>query len=239
MGKGKPMNWAIGITTVPERRDSLIRTVNSLKAAGFENPRLFIDANNTVEGMDTAIAFFPPLEFSIRVPRIKIFGNWILGLWELYIRNPGCHRYAIFQDDLVACKNLRRYMEASFYPENSYFNLYTLPSNLKLAPKNQDKGWFLSDQYGRSAVALVFSRDTVTTLCKSEHMAHKPLDPIRGHRTVDGAVSQALCLNLNWKEYVHIPSLVQHTGVPSTIGNEYQGTTNFVGEDFDAMELLK
>jgi hypothetical protein len=47
-----------------------------------------------------------------------------------------------------------------------------------------------------------------------------------------------------WKEYVHNPSLLQHTGDGQTtlgnhIGNDrWPGADSFPGEEFDALSLL-
>lgn len=39
--------WSYGVTTVTERRDTLLpQTLASLKAAGWDNPRLFVDGVN-------------------------------------------------------------------------------------------------------------------------------------------------------------------------------------------------
>src|SRR3954465_7467772 len=91
-----PPPWAYGITTVPERRyDLLPRTIHSLARGGFDLPRLFID------GHEKSYHEWDTLPQTIRYPAIRTMGNWLLGLWELYIREPAADRYAIFQDDCV------------------------------------------------------------------------------------------------------------------------------------------
>lgn len=230
------MKWAYGVTTVPSRlKDLLPQTLASLKAGGFLKPRLFVDG---VEDVTEYKKF--GLEITNHNPPIKTFGNWVLTLWELYLREPLADRYAIFQDDFVTYKNLRQYLEKCVYTRKTYWNLYTFPVNQKLAPKGGKTGWFEANQLGKGAVALVFDRETVTTLLGQDHMLRRPQGSgPRKYRAVDGAVVTAL-RKAGWKEHTHNPSLVQHTGVHSSMGNRKQQLSeSFRGEDFDATELLK
>jgi hypothetical protein len=78
----------------------------------------------------------------------------------------------------------------------------------------------------------------VYRLLTSHHMAERPTDLKRGHRAIDGGVVSALN-KVGRYEYVHSPSLVQHTGKVSAIGNrEHPTADSFRGEDYDALELL-
>jgi len=227
------VKWAYGITTVPERRTELFeRTLASLKQAGFSEPRLFVDNCQTPEPY-----FQYGLEVTCRWPRIKTFGNWMLSLWELYIREPTADRYAIFQDDFVTYKNLRGYLEATGYPIKGYTNLYSFPSNERLVPEEKI-GWYKSNQLGRGAVALVFDQETTKLLLYSKSLALKPQDTARGTKSVDGAVQHALSM-AGVIEYVHNPSLVQHTGYASSMGNNVHPLSKrFRGEEFDARDFL-
>lgn len=243
------MKWAYGVTTVPSRRLELLpRTLASLYKAEFPNPRLFIDGADDyrvyrADGLTN--------EITIRGnPPVRTYGHWILTLWELYLRDPTANRYAIFQDDFVTYRNLRSYLEACPYPDKGYWNLYTFPSNsfprLRQVglpcPANDDcVGWYQSNQYGRGAVALVFDRKTVKILLQQPHMINKPEDCHMGYRKVDGAICESLVNNpaIGYKEYVHNPSLVQHTGDYSSMGSKpHKKALSFRGEDFDAMDLL-
>ncbi len=235
-----PFKWAYGITTVPSRRESLFpRTLASLKLAGFDKPRLFVDGD--VDG-SWYRSHGLGLEITCRYPAIRTYGNWILSLIELYIREPTADRYAIFQDDFVTYVNLREYLDKCIYPEKGYLNLYTFPSNQQLAPAGKT-GWYLSNQMGRGAVALVFSVGAVRTLLTNQasvdHLVERPQDAHRGHKAVDGGIVTAL-KKAEWKEYVHNPSLVQHTGIVSSMGNPQQLLApSFRGENYNAMDLLK
>lgn len=200
------MQWSYGLTTIPERGDLLARTLASLASAGFDSPLVFTDE-----------------------PRLGVVGRWMLSAWELYLRNPWADRFAVFQDDLVTCRNVRAYLEQSPYPDKGYLNLYTAQSNEGLAI---EPGWFQSRdiatngtkklQSGRGALALVFSRATLATLFASRAFVDKPYDRARGDRSIDGAIVNAMNL-AGWREYVHNPSLVLHTGKTSTM-NKSDGT---------------
>jgi len=229
------MKWAYGVTTVPMRqKDLLPRTLASLAKAGFDKPRLFIDDCSLALGIDFCDQF--GLEITARWPAIRTFGNWALGLAELYIRYPTADRYAMFQDDLVACTNLRAYLEVCPYPSKVYLNLYTFPQNLLLAKGR--RGWYPSNQMGRGAVALVFSRDAVVTLLCQSHMVNRPQDAHKGWKSIDGGIVTAFKL-AGWQEYVHNPSLVQHVGTLSSMRNHpHPQADSFPGEDFDALSLV-
>ena len=229
------MKWAYGLTTVPERRETTFpKTIESLRNAGFDSPRLFIDGY-----LDRALYATLGLSTSMRETRIRTFGNWMLGLIKLYIREPHADRYAMFQDDFVTYRNLRGYLEKSPYPNKGYLNLYTFPSNQGLAPRDGTQGWYLSNQLGRGAVALVFNKEAIKTLMYSKDIVDRPEDSQRGHRAIDGGIVTAF-KKAGWKEYVHNPSLVQHIGDVSSMGNNpHLKAISFKGEDYDAMELLE
>lgn len=221
------IKWAYGVTTVESRSDLLRATLASLEAAGFDQPHIFIDGKHSTTYASA----------TLRASPVKAYGNWLLSLMELYIRNPNAERYVIFQDDLLATRNLRQYLESFALPEKEYWSLYTSPSNQGIAPENKT-GWYESNQLGRGAVALVFSRECVLTLLTNRKILNHCQDVSKGHRRIDGMVVDIL-KPLEWKEYVHNPSLVKHTGIASTIrpGREPKEgqETSFRGEEFDAM----
>lgn len=225
--------WEYGVTTVPSRRENeLLATLNSLCEAGFGNPRLFVDG---CDDPAPYAAFERPVTCRPNPP-LKIVGNWILALWELYVRNAFADRYAIFQDDILAVRNLRGYLDASPYPPNAYLNLYTHKENVQHT-KGAD-GWHLAIQRGLGALGLVFDRAAVQTLLASRHMVDKPAGPkpSRRCRKLDGGILEAMRIAKH-KEWIHNPSLLQHTGMVSTIGNNYPAIPSFPGTDFDAMTL--
>lgn len=234
------MKWAYGVTTVPARRKTLLpSTLASLAGGGFDKPRLFVDGDKDVASWEREFR----LEVTCRYPAIRTFGNWALTLAELYIREPAAERYAVFQDDFVTYRNLRQYLEKVPYPAKGYLNLYTFPKSQDSFPRLGQtarfrSGFFQSNQRGWGAVALVFSREAVNVLLTHQHMVERPMDAIKGWRNVDGGIVTAF-KKAGWKEYVHNPSLVQHTGhVSSMRSRKHPEATSFLGEAYDALEIL-
>lgn len=235
----KEIQWAYGVTTVPSRRTTLLPgTLTSLAYAGFPTPRLFIDGCDLSTGCLADYAQFNLPVTARQSPNVRTVGNWILALWELYLRDPQADRYAIFQDDFVTYRNLRQYLEASPYPTLGYWNLYTFPSNQQLVGDQQQAGWSRSNQKGFGAVGLVFDRATVTALLSSPVLINRPQDPAKGHRLIDMCIAEAL-RNLGYTEFIHNPSLTQHTGIRSSMGNgKHPLAPSFRGEEFDALSML-
>lgn len=234
------MKWVYGVQTVSSRlHDSLPRTLESLKIAGFDKPRLFVDGCKNSEASTFEKRF--NLEVTARYPAMRVNGNWVLSMAELYIRDPHCDVYAMFQDDIICCKNLRAYLDRCKPIERGYWNLYTAVPNYEHAKSTvgSKHGWFKSNQRGQGALALVIGKQSFLTLFKQPHMIEKPQDPHRGWRTVDGGIAESFNQLPHHFEWCHIPSLVQHQCVMSTIGNHPKKSSPcFAGEDYDALRLL-
>jgi hypothetical protein len=80
-------------------------------------------------------------------------------------------------------------------------------------------------------------------MLKAEHLIEKhvpkPGIELRARTAIDGGVVSATKL-AGMKEWVHMPSLVQHSGQDaSTLGHYNPLAPSFPGEYFDAMELVK
>ncbi len=237
--------WVCGVTTVPERRTDLLpRTLLSLKSGGFDAPRLFVDGVTSAEAVDWEREL--GLSVTARWPRIRTFGNWILGLAELYVREPQATRFAMFQDDLVCLRNLRQYLDRVTFVGGTYWNLYTWPRNAADArSKGGDErpGFYPAAERGKGALALVFTRDGVRTLLTQQHTVDRPMDPVRGHRQIDGGIWNAMH-KAGFREVIHSPSLTQHLGLKSTMSSPGDNHDNqalapdFRGEDYDALQML-
>lgn len=226
--------WEYGITTVPSRlANELPITLESLAKAGFTEPRLFVDG---VESDEAYRKFNLPV--TIRNPKIGVPANWILGMWELYSRNPFADRYAIFQDDIIACSNLRKYLDKIRYPERGYLNLIAYPQNEELV-QDRSVGWYFAcaRRTGLGAQGLVFSREAVEVVLTANHLVKKFQGKHRKGR-IDGGIVTGM-RKAGWKEYFHFPGLIYHIGDKSTMGHGPQPRSrSFRGEDFDALELL-
>jgi hypothetical protein len=239
MGYGKA--WTVGVTTVPSRVEThLPKTLLSLCAAGFPQVRLFVDGADNQQlykhfGQDV----------TYRWPMVGAFGNWILALGELYIRDPASRFYALFQDDIVACKGLRQYVQATAPGGRCYLNLYTSVDNyrkLLTLPSGRPapevpRGWVPSNQRGRGALGLVFTREAIVSLFTASDIAERPMDAIKATRNIDGAVITTLT-KAGYTEYIHNPSLLQHRGEVSVIHDPGRNkgpreSPCFVGEGVD------
>lgn len=220
--------WSYAVTTVPSRFETTLpTTLESMKKAGFDRPTLFIDGPIT-----TCPEFLSHYPLVQRSPAIKAYGNWLLTIWELYIRSPLADRYAIFQDDFVTYLNLKSYLEASPYPKVGYLNLYTFPKNVQ----PHEQGWYRAFERGKGAVALVFDNKAAKTLITQPHLLDRLADPMRCTQGIDGAVHDAMA-KAGFHEYVHNPSLVQHIGDVSSIHpshNAFAKADTFRGEDYNA-----
>lgn len=228
------MIWAYGVTTVPSRKETLLpRTLASLATAGFDRPRLFVDGCDELQNWRRQFG----LEVTCRYPKTNVAVNWILALSELVQREPNADRFAIFQDDFVTYRNLRAYLEQCQYPDKGYLNLITQYENEDIARKH--KGWFVASQFGRGAVALVFSREAAAVLLSERGFVERSQDVKRGCVQIDGGILYAM-QKQGWKEYCHSPTLVQHTGRDaSTLGHRIGPVKSFRGEDYDALDFLR
>lgn len=232
------IKWATGVLTVAERFDQLLpQTLNALKNGGFDKPRLFVDGeclipHNLLE-----------YECTQRIPRVGADANWFLAAQELYTREPCADFYGIFEDDFIMSKNVRQYIEACPYPGKAYLNLYLWPCY----EKNKG-GWYESDQRGKGAVALVFNNDALRTLIQAPRIykrfadnaiSYRPRNDAREHSRFDGTIQMSMT-DAGYKEWVHKPSLVQHMGEVSVMGNhKHPQSKSFFGVGFDCMEFLK
>ena len=263
------LRWACGLTTCAKRHlTTLPQTLISLRHAGFPDPWLYVDgwdkepqrfadglaAALTARGEGVAVKYGA----TFHNPRLNTFGNWILGLAELWIRNPLADRFAMFQDDVVFVRNLRPYLERCAYPyggratdpgnKNGYWSLYTgFDTYHNLRPRRGwQEGYVLNDgthaqrhQRCEGALALVFNREAAAMLLTHQHLIHKPLSAGReAYRNTDGAIVSAMN-RAGWRLYVHGPSLCQHIGHESSMGSgPYAPAPDFPSQSFDALSLL-
>lgn len=234
------ITWAYGVRTVLQLdrlrlREYLPRTMESLYRAGFTKPWLFVDGAMDYYHYER---FGCPL--TTRYPAIGVTGNFLLSLHELILRFPSADRYALFEDDLVMCRNVRHYLDQTPYRPGVYWNLYTCAGYQAVCPPWREghgkEGFYRPPQAGQGAVALVFDRTAVASLMSSKCLSEAVLER-RGTQAIDGLVAMVLN-HAGIREWVHTPSLVQHTGEISSFGNHpHPHATSFLGEEFDALTL--
>lgn len=243
------MKWAYGITTIPGREILLLQSIASLSRAGFTNPDLYIDGCSNQKAVEFEEKF--KLRVSARNPSVRPYSHWVLSLWEIYARNPHCDRYAIFQDDIIACASLREYLTYCPYPENGYWNLYTASENYGVCPRKAGpqglpnsgipvEGWYSPTLAwkGIGALGLVFDKKALLNILQAKNIVEKPQEPHRGWKKIDGAVYTALDQH-RYKEYVHNPSLLQHTGMESSMGSDpNKSSPCFRSETWSPLSLI-
>jgi hypothetical protein len=233
------IKWAVGMTTVPQRSELRLRTLESLHAAGFSDIVFFFDGKfpgNFVSDDHNRV---------IRKRPLGPLGNWLLGLQELFIRQPDADRYLMVQDDVVFVKNLRPYLDRAHFNPMCYWNLYCSKSNDEHVGMGcvPGRGFHHSNQKGHGAVALCFDNAGCRKLLQSEAWAEAMTSGTdRAWKFIDANVVMAFT---RWggKELVYWPSLCQHVGEESTCGNVKKDALwtapSFPGEEWDAMEWLK
>jgi hypothetical protein len=241
----RPLRWRCAMTTIPDRAQTRCRTLQSLCDAGFPQPDIYVDGRNQIAVRPTLCG-----DVSYRTRNVKTYTHWLLTLVEVYLKDPEADRYAIFQDDFVCCTNLRAYLDKCIYPTNGYWNLFTVMGNdldtdkqtREKTPKAYAKeGWHLSNQLGQGGLALVFDNTSVIDLLTQRSMYERMWNHDRRHKYMDAAV--VIGMNAaGRKEYIHYPSLVQHTGTQSTIWGEWKEgkdqSTSFRGPEWDALSLV-
>jgi hypothetical protein len=151
---------------------------------------------------------------------------------HLYSVFPKANRFALFEDDLDTCTNLRRYLEQQDLLDKVYWNLLTHDCNLALT--GPEEGWHESNQRGLGALGLVFSRHGVQDLLTSPDFHNRIRN---GRHAADGMVIDVL-KPLGYKEWIHNPSLLQHIGMKSTLGHKYGPMKGFRGTAYDPTVLL-
>ena len=226
--------WAVGMTTAPRSSPTLHRTLVSAEAAGWSDIRLFAEPGSRIP------EDFAHLSVTWRESTLGPWANWLLGLHELSLRNPTADAVMMLQDDVVFCRDLRRFIEPLLWPARrlGMLSLYT-PE----AYEKPGKGLQLVDTSRGiiGALAMVFPAMAVRCVLSSEDLLkhhHNKGNPGWAH--VDESIGR-WAFRERLPVYCHFPSLAQHIGKTSTIwqDDEFPHTrrqaNDFPGE---AMHLL-
>ncbi|QDT40367.1 hypothetical protein Pan241w_04230 [Gimesia alba] len=219
-------HWAVGVTTAPRKKSTLLQTLDSLKAAGWDFPRLFTEPGVEIPSE------FNRLPVSRRDETLGAFPNWYLALTELVLRNPRAEAFLLCQDDVLFATDLRDYLEFTLWPEKQIgvISIYC-PSHYPQATKpgfiREDRGW---DSWG--ALAYIFSNPSARAiLCDSMVLNHRDFGPADGLHHIDSVVG-FWCERNNLPYFVHSPSLAQHIGESSTIYPRATASGNRQAKDY-------
>ncbi|HVA47660.1 MAG TPA: hypothetical protein VNH11_14920 [Pirellulales bacterium] len=205
------MTWCVGMTTAPRARPTLERSLSSLIAAGWNQPRLFAEPHTSVP------ANLSELAVTWRDRKLGAFPNWYLGLSELFLREPLADAYLMCQDDAIFAEGARDYLEQDLWPaaDVGVVSIYTPTHWSRGAPRGfhvETHGWA---SWG--ALAYVFPNKSLRALLAHPLLIeHRRLGPGDGLRNIDSVVG-AWCQAAELPYFVHVPSLVQHIGETSTI----------------------
>ena len=222
----KSIIWRYGIVSSCERVSTYLpQTVESLYNTGFRNPTIFMDGPCEVPfGMEL-------VQYQEKIGHLL---NWKKALSHLYQTSPSADRYALFEDDLLCCSNLREYLNRCPFPHSVYLNLITHKDNESLTKKQS--GWHRSNQMGRGAVGLVFHCHTVRAILNDKAFRNWEKGP---RRKAADAMIVSILKKKKHTEFIHYPSLIQHVGVESLLGHSYGLMNSFAGVEYDPLQLLE
>lgn len=208
-------------------------SLKSVRRAGWANVRVFSEPHVSLSCTDA------PSGLSKRDQVLGPFSNWYLGLTELYLRNPHCEAYAMFQDDIVLAPHTRDYLQDSLWPapQIGVLSLYC-PSH----EHKPDITGFRAINWGWEAwgaLAYVFSNPSIRTFLSDaivlNHRHHGPAD---GSRNIDSVVG-SWCQRTGLPYFIHTPSLVQHVGNASTIWPFGTASGKRCAADYDEQFAVK
>ena len=200
-----PWKWSVAVITAPRVRPTLDRTLASLQAAGFESPVIMRDEDGKGS-----------------------WPTWLAALRQT-LTAPDANALFICEDDVVFCRGLRSYMEATlqFVPTTGVCSPYSpapyrTPDHLSWHKEN--RGW-----YPVGALAWALSPAT------GRRLLHD-LSSLASKHRVDAIVGR-WAAEQGLDCWYHTPSLAQHMGLGcSAIGdnntNDLRWACDFVGEDY-------
>lgn len=199
--------WAVGITTAGRRQSTVERCIDSVMQAGWEDIRLFVDADGHVP---TQYVDLPTTKHDAQ---LGAWPNYHLALLELYQRNPRADAYMIVQDDVVVYPRpeLRPHLEAVLWPETDICVISLFCSQLYA---KDTWGWHrYHKRWQWGAQAFIFSATALRRFLANNMTVDHCLWSDRGIDTVIGVWAKQNAVPI----YYPTPSLVQHVGHVSTL----------------------
>jgi hypothetical protein len=206
------MDLAIAMTTAPRKEPTVKRSIASLRRAGFEETvHVFAEPGSFGHGLPED----PKLEIHMNDVKRGCFQNWKYAVTKMLELSPAPW-ILIVQDDAIwqrgSADILKSRMAVQQDRRTGFLSLYASSANVK---GNFQRGWNATDAgWGFwGAVALCLKRVAAEELLQQKHfVAHK------GPQQVDAIVAKSM-LALKRPCYIHVPSMVDHIGNTSTIGN--------------------
>ena len=223
--------WAVGVTVAPRQNPTFEQCYESFLRAGFK-PHIFKEPDVHIDPR------FFKYGVTARSQRLGAWKNWLTSLFELRKRKPNADVYAIFQDDVILCKNIKRYLECELWPSpfTAFVSVFT-PNHYKgrstWNPIDQGLNLWMAQTFFFSPYAV----DSI--------LRHPSVVNWGGDKNIDSKIGE-WAQQIGMYPYYHTPSLGQHIGHDSTIWNGAnevpalgdRSASDFVGINFDAMQLL-
>lgn len=203
--------WSVGVTTAARIRPTLRQCLDSLGAAGWPTPHLFVDGSVPVPEPYRGL----PMTFRDRA--VGAWPNYHLGAIELLMRQPGADAYLIAQDDAVFYHDasLREYLEYALWPghQRCIVSLYCSAGYTRPEP-----GWHsCAGRWGLGAVAFVWPREVLREFVADPQVFNRRWRPGgAGLVHIDDAIGRWAFLR-GVEIWFPCPSLVQHVGEVSTL----------------------
>lgn len=216
---GQIKKWAVGITTSPRKYPTITKTIKALEGAGWNEGTIFAEPGEYGHNNQN----WP---YVYRHKNAGIFGNWMLGLYELFIRNIDADAFFMIQDDIVISPNTREYLEnALWFSDEPHLVSLFGPNAID---KDENNGWRSTTEYHGGPNSIIMSHETVQEVLSS-------LTPLRYYgvqklknSSFDDLGIFALMHENNWNVYYPKPSIGDHIGHQST---HCQQTTKWVYSD--------
>ncbi len=177
---------AIGITTCERKEPTLQASLESIRAAGFENPMVVEDAQHRGSWN------------TFRMTLATMIAKW-----------PSADAFLIFQDDVNVSTNTRDYLHRVLWPDDKNTGVCSLYCSGIYSP-SITTGWERHHTETYGALALCFTPSSARLFIA------QTLPGQQGEARVDLKVGR-WCRSAGLSYWIHVPSLVEHTGVTSTI----------------------
>ena len=237
---GSP-KWTVGITTAPRaKHEYLSKTVLALKKSGWDNIVVFAEPGSPVS-----------YEYCV-VHRRKNYGdwtNWATGFYELLLSEPDTDYFFMLEDDCLVCSGLKKYLELTIPMLGDFATVSPYCPRIYQSHitgyHNKCVGWKTVSTVATimtRAAAIHFFADSDVQRHRFQHIFPVEAEAINWGVQVDprNSVKDAVIGLWAYKNllpmFYHSPSLVQHIGEISTLGdipmNEDREACDFVGEDY-------
>ena len=190
--RGKVRDWVVGFTTAPRDESTIEESLESLAAAGWNDPLIFAEPGSPIPD------FVKPETVLFRPQIMGAWPNWLLTVMDLYLRRPHADAYLMVQDDVVYAKGLREYLEEELWPEErlGIVALHTASHLDDVAERGfypTQPGW---GAWG--AQAYVIPNAGVRSLMRSPRVQnHRHRGPNDGTRNVDSVLGM-WCFHKGW-----------------------------------------